>query len=94
MTHVQYLRMAAAAARVRAPALVLPTGLVRSLRAPATLAGKVLSLPINGQMLEQAGYYFYFDVTRAENELGLRERKPVRQAIQEAIEWYRAAGVI
>jgi dihydroflavonol-4-reductase len=94
VTHVQYLQMAAAAAGVRAPALILPTALVRSLRTPAMLLGNFLSLPINGQMLEQAGYYFYFDVAKAENELALRERKPVRQAVQEAIDWYRSAGVI
>ena len=94
VTHVQYLQMAAAAAGVKAPALLLPTALVRSPRAPVTLTGKVLSLPINGQMLEQAGYYFYFDVTKAENELALKERKPVRQAVQEAIDWYREMGII
>jgi dihydroflavonol-4-reductase len=93
LTHVQYLQMIAEAAGVRAPALVLPTALVRSLRSPVTLAGRVFSLPINGQMLEQAGYYFYFDVANAENELWLQELKPVRQAIEEAIEWYRQAGV-
>jgi len=42
VTHAQYLQMAAAAAGVRAPALVLPAALVRSLRRPATLAGKVI----------------------------------------------------
>ncbi len=94
VTHVQYLQMAAAAAGVRAPALILPTWFVRSLRAPVTLIGNFLSLPINGQMLDRAGYFFYFDVAKAENELGLRERKPVRQAIQEALDWYRAAGEI
>jgi dihydroflavonol-4-reductase len=85
VTHVQYLGMAAAAAGVRAPSLILPTALVRSLRAPVTRINKVLSLPINGQMLEQAGYFIYFDVARAENELGLRERKPVRQPLPEPL---------
>jgi dihydroflavonol-4-reductase len=93
MTHVRFLALIAEVTGARAPRLVLPTRLVRGLAPLISLLGRRMRLPIHGGALYQAGYYFYYDTRKAEAELGLENRLPVRQAIEEAFGWYREHGM-
>jgi nucleoside-diphosphate-sugar epimerase len=55
--------------------------------------GKVVRLPFSAEAMHKIGYYFYYDGSKAENVLGLTNRRPVRQAISESYNWYQEKGV-
>ncbi len=76
------------------PAVVLPAGLARSLARPLRLVQKVLPLPVSASQLHLAGYFFYYDTTRAREELGFEPRYDVNQAIRDAYEWFKASGAV
>lgn len=88
LTHMQLLRMIAEVTGVGAPNLVLPTRLVRSLAPPVQLLQAFIHLPIASNLLRLAGYYFFYDGSKTEQELGLREHIPVREAISAAWAWF------
>lgn len=88
LSHMQLLQQIGEITGVPAPNLVLPTGLVRHLAGPAQLLQTFLKLPVSAELLRLAGYYFYYDMRKAENELGVEEHRPVAQAIAEAYQWF------
>ncbi|GAP13110.1 nucleoside-diphosphate-sugar epimerase [Longilinea arvoryzae] len=87
LTHLELLQIASAAAGVPAPTLVLPAGLVRSLAGPLHLLQSFIDLPVSPSLLPLAGYYFYYDGSKARGDLGLPEPRPAEEAIREALEW-------
>lgn len=94
LTHTQFLTRIAKTAGVRPPRLSLPGRWVRLLTRPVGLVDRLLKLPVSGEALRRAGYYFYFDTRKARRELGLAEPRPISQAIEEALQWYREQGMI
>lgn len=94
LPHVQLLELIAQAAGVPPPRLVLPGCLARWLAAPLSAAEKWLPLPVKGEALRRTGYYFYYDTRKARHELGLKDARPVRQAVAEAFAWYLQQGMI
>ncbi len=88
LPHTEFLQQVAAVVGVRAPWLELPGRLVRLLSRPVRLVDRLLNLPVTGEALRRAGYYFYFDTHKARSELALPEPLPTRQAIMEAYQWY------
>jgi dihydroflavonol-4-reductase len=93
LAHVEFLKMAARAAGVAPPHLVLPNYLVHGLCYPITWLEKILPLPLNGHALNRAGYYFYYNVQKAETELELTNRIQAKVAIEQAINWYKQQGI-
>jgi dihydroflavonol-4-reductase len=89
LTHLQLLQIIAEVVNVPPPSIVLPAGLVRSLSAPALALRSFLSLPISPDLLRLAGVFFYYDLKKAESELGLVRHTPVKDAIVEAYEWFK-----
>jgi dihydroflavonol-4-reductase len=89
LTHLQLLQTTAEVTGVPAPSILLPTGLVRSLAGPANLLKAFLSLPVSPELLRLAGYFFYYDLHKAEHELGLTRHRPVKEAIAEAYAWFK-----
>jgi len=94
LTIVELIRKIAAVAGVTAPALVLPGGLVRSLGWIAILAQSLIDLPISARLVHLAGYYFYFDNTRSQVELGLQPPCSADQAIADAYNWFVQVGAL
>lgn len=88
----QLLQMIAGAAGVPAPHRMVPASLLRAMAGPAQLLHSYLSLPVSPEMLRMAGYNFFYDLHKAEKELGLTQRRPVQEAIQEAYAWYTQAN--
>ena len=88
LTHLELLRMIADVTGTAAPNLVLPTRLVRRLAGPARLMQSFLNLPVSADLLHMAGYFFFYDTRKADKEFGLAEHRPVREAIQEAYDWF------
>jgi dihydroflavonol-4-reductase len=92
MPHREFLGLAAAYAGRPAPRLVVPGGLLRAAAGPLGALGRLATLPISGEALRRAGYYFYYDTLKSRLELGLGEARPVRLAVTEALDWYRERG--
>jgi dihydroflavonol-4-reductase len=94
MTHAETLQVVAEELGRRAPAMELPTPLVEPLAACVDIVNRFAQLPFNGELLRLSRYYFYYDTSKARRELGLPEPRPFRQAIREAIDWYRGHGFL
>lgn len=92
LTVAGLLALIAEEAGVPAPRLTLPARLVRPLAGPAVLLGRFLPLPLNGGILRRAGHNFWYDSTKAQRELGLTGLLSSRQAIRDALQWYRQRG--
>jgi dihydroflavonol-4-reductase len=76
------------------PNLFIPTGLVRKLSRVLSIVETFVRLPVDANLMRQAGRFFYYDVRRSHMELGLPPPLPARQAIQEGYDWFVKSGVI
>jgi len=94
LTIVQLIRKIADVAGVSAPNLILPGGLVRSLGWIAILAQSIMDLPINARLSHMAGYYFYYDNSKSQIELGLQPPCTADQAILDAYNWFVQIGAL
>lgn len=88
LTHLEMLRMIAEVTRAPAPNLVLPTGLLRAAAGPAGMLQSFLNLPVAPELLRLTGLYFYYDLAKANSELEMPARRPVKEAIAEAYAWF------
>jgi dihydroflavonol-4-reductase len=94
LTHRAIMQVIADELGVEAPRLELSPVLV-SLAARALKAvGRVVRLPVSGELLWLSGHGFYYDTRRARDELGLAAPTPFRQAVREAVAWYRTNGIL
>ncbi len=84
----------AAVAGVSAPRVMLPPGLLRRLAIPLGWLEGFLDLPVPAQYFRQAGDYYYYDIRKAKDELGLLPPLPVDAAIRAAYEWFVNVGAI
>lgn len=91
LTHHQLLQMIAQITGVQGPSLVLPGRLVQMISRPAHWLQPFLNLPVSSDLFPLAGRYFYYDLSRAETELGLAPRRPVQEALAEAYAWFQQA---
>jgi dihydroflavonol-4-reductase len=94
LPHTKFFEQIASVVGARPPWLKLPGRLVRLLSGPVRLADRLFNLPVKGEALRRAGYYFYFDTHKAQTELALSEPRPARQAITEAYQWYQDQKMI
>jgi dihydroflavonol-4-reductase len=76
------------------PNLFIPTRLVRRLSQVLSIVEPFVRLPVDANLLQQAGRFFYYDLHRSHRELGLPAPLPARHAIQEGYEWFVKYGVI
>ncbi len=88
LTHLQLIQAIAEATGAPRPTLVLPGWLGRVLSGPAGLFETFLSLPVSPELLHLAGYCFFYDLRKADRELGLAQRRPVKDSIAEAYQWF------
>ena len=94
LTIVQMIQKMAEVAGVNAPALVLPGAMLRNLGWIAILAQSLIDLPIDAKMSHLAGYYFYYDNTKSQVELGLQPPCSADQAISDAYNWFVEIGAL
>lgn len=92
LTYLQMIQMIAQETGTPGPSMVLPTWLVRSLSGPARLLQAFLDLPVSPELLRMAGYCFFYDLHKAERELGLTQHRPVKDAIAETYQWFKQTG--
>jgi dihydroflavonol-4-reductase len=89
LTYLALLQMIAEVANVPAPNLLVPAQVLRFIAAPVQTLRTFLSLPVSPVLLHLAGRFFYYDLKKAETELGLSRHRPVVEAIREALEWFQ-----
>ena len=94
LTHRRFLFMIAKVTHARPPLVVLPYHLVRWLAAPVALLPGGLPLPIEGHALRRAGYYFFYDNRKAQDQLGWVPRHTTEQAIADGFAWYHEQGIL
>lgn len=94
MTHRQFLEIIASIVRAKPPQKVLPGSLLRYFSGPVKVVERIVTLPFSGEAMQKAGYYFYYDVSKAETDLGLINKLPIEQAIRESYQWYQENGYI
>jgi dihydroflavonol-4-reductase len=87
-----FIALVAHLAGVRPPWLVLPGGLVRLAAGPLTLKPLRRRLPVSPDLVRMAGYYFYFDTTKARQELGMGRPRPAHEAVADSLRFYRQRG--
>lgn len=94
LTHVRLLEIIAEVVGVRPPSVVLPTRFVRALAKPISIANHWTTLPFNGEALSRVGYHFYYDMRKAQRELGVRCKRSVKEAVAESYAWYQEQGFL
>ncbi len=67
---------------------------LRRMSAIADLLNRTMGFPIRGHILRMAGKFFYYDTNKARNTFSLPDPQPIRNAIQEAHQWYRDNGYL
>ncbi len=94
LPHSEIIRLIAHAVGVSPPKIELPPSLVRLAAIGVDMINPIFHLPYNGELLRLSTRFFYYDTARAHRELGLSEPRPFRQAISEAVAWYRIHGYV
>lgn len=94
LTHIQVVHKIAKIVGVKAPRMVLPTGLVRKIAGISWMVQPFLDTPLAVRQLHLAGLYFYYDTSKARVKLGLTEPKPSDHAIEEAYAWFIKSGAL
>jgi len=88
MSFDHFLNLIAEVTGGRPPRGVLPVWLTRAMAYPLRLTQSFIRLPANHELLRMTGRYFYYDIRKAREELGLGDPKPARLAIEEAWGWF------
>jgi dihydroflavonol-4-reductase len=94
LDHMEFLQIVADVVGTQGPRAVIPEWLIRALAQPVEIAAKFLPLPIGGDLLHKAGYFFYYDMHKAHQELGLSDLRSTHTAIGDAYIWYRQQNII
>lgn len=94
LPHLEIMRVIAQETGVPPPRFELRPVLVTGAAAVIDVVNRVVSLPINGDLLRLSGYFFYCDTGKARRELGFCPARSFRQAVREAAAWYRARGYL
>jgi dihydroflavonol-4-reductase len=90
----RFCKIIAGVVDVKPPKLVIPAGLLRALSWPISILGNLTPLPIAGEALHKAGYYFYYDTRKATQELGIQVTHSTTESVAEAYTWYRHNKII
>jgi dihydroflavonol-4-reductase len=78
----------------RPPRWTIPNWVVNRASPILDVLSRLLGLPIPGTLLRLAGRYFFYDVSKARDELGLALPKPYHKAAAESAAWYAENGYL
>jgi dihydroflavonol-4-reductase len=93
LTHLDFLIITAEAVGAKPPGMVLPARLIRSLIPLFSLWGIYFHLPFSPEAARKVGYHFYYDSSKAQNELGVTAAHSIHDAIIQSYNWYHAQGI-
>ena len=92
--HVEFVEQVAAVAGVQAPKIVFSPQLLRRVVPVLKIAKSFMNSPFAADMLYLTGYYFFYDIRKAQKELGLSEPRSSENAIRDAYDWFREMGAL
>jgi dihydroflavonol-4-reductase len=93
LTHLQLFTLLAEVVGSSRPWLRLPDWAIEPAAASLDLARRILPMPLDGNQLRLSRHRLFCDTAKARDQLGIVNRRSARQAIIEALAWYRAHGV-
>lgn len=88
-TITHYLKMIAGVSGTQVPRLVLPGSLVRAGFGFYRIANRFLDLPVEPELLHQAGKFFYVSNIKAARDLQWEPKRSIESAIREALDWFK-----
>jgi dihydroflavonol-4-reductase len=94
LTYHQLFALLAEVVGGRPPWLLLRDWAIEPSAYLIDLVRRVIPLPLEGNQLRLSRHRLFCDTSKASRELGLPPARPARQAIVEALAWYRARGVV
>lgn len=94
LTHLQLFTLLAEVVGSQPPWFRLPNWAIEPAAASLDLARRILPMPLDGNQLRLSRHRLFCDTAKARHQLGTVNRRPARQAIVEALAWYRAHGVV
>ena len=94
LTHLQLFTLLAEVVGSRPPWLRLPDWAIEPAATSLDLARRILPMPLDGNQLRLSRHRLFCDISKARSELDLTRTRTARQAIVEALAWYRAHGVV
>ncbi len=92
LSHLALLQMIARVAGVPAVRGVIPLWLLRALLPGLRLGQSIIPLPVDIQTFNLAGTHLYYTTQKARRALGLASARPVEQALEEALQWFKTHG--
>lgn len=92
LTVASFIAMVAHIAGVRPPLFVLPGGFVRLAAGPLLFKPLHRRLPVSPDLVRMAGYYFYYDTSKAHRELGMGRPRSAHEAVTDSLRFYRERG--
>lgn len=94
LSHSSLIRTIADVSEVPYPALIIPGTFLNKVSTPMGVIDRIFPLPFSPHALRKLGTYFYYDTSKARNELGFEAKKSTKQAVIESINWYRNHNLI
>lgn len=97
LTNRQTIELACEIVGVKPPRLAQPRWTIPIAAAALDLATAIVGpkLPLSGEQMRLTNEFLWFDSSKAQRELGLPVPcTPVRQALQECYDWYKAQGYL
>jgi dihydroflavonol-4-reductase len=93
-TFLHFIQKTAEVVGRKPPRHIIPGWILRPLASPLDILCRFVPMPINGDLLRFSSRHLYYDTTKAQQELGFVATHSVREALQDAYEWYKNAGII
>lgn len=87
--HSRFIQSIMDSAGSHAQLINLPLPLVSLVRKLFFMTSRLLHLNINPSILNLAGYYFYYDLEKSSRELRLPTPLDARQAVADALQWFK-----
>jgi dihydroflavonol-4-reductase len=87
ISHKDMMTTIATLAGTISPLITIPLGLVRPVARLILWMRRSEAIHIRAEMLHLAGYYFYYDISKAQNAFGLGHPRSFSSAIKELLAW-------
>ena len=94
LRHTEFVEQTAAIAGVSTPRIIFSPGLLHRIVPLLKIAKPFMNLAFVADMLYLTGYHFYYDIRKAQKELGLPEPRSSETAVRDAYEWFKEIGAI
>ncbi len=94
LTYLDLITRTAKIVEAAPPLANIPAGLLRPLAAPLDWLCRLTPMPFNGDILRFAGQNMFYDMQKAQRELGFRAEKSIEIALGDTYNWYRQKGIV